>query len=378
MAKRARGTGSIYKRRDGRWAAQLRLPGRARPVTRYTRTQAEAVVALDDLRRAAQLGGLPSQRPTVEQAVSAWLSVQSARVRPRSLDVYAHLTARHLIPQLGTLRLDQVTPAHVEAFMAGRRKAGLSARSVNQIRTVLSQVLTQAQAWGATTTNPAMLTRPLRVQRREPTVWGLDTAREFMAATEHDRLAALWVLVIHTGMRRGELLGLRWSDVDLDASTLTVRRTVVRVRGQGLISLPPKTPAGRRTLTLMPAVVDSLRGWRTRQRVERIAAGPKWQDSGHVFTGRQGGAISPSHLTRRFRQLVNKAGLPPVRLHDTRHAAASYLAARGAPVTDIAAMLGHASAAFTLTTYAHAFAEGRERVAAMLADALADDAGKTA
>ena len=178
-------------------------------------------------------------------------------------------------------------------------------------------------------------------------------------------------------MRRGELAGLKWSDLDLDAGTLRVRRSLGRVKGQGLVNLRPKTDAGSRTLALGLPLVSALEAPHTRQLEERMRAGPAWQDTGYVFTTEIGTPIDPDFLTRAFQGIVNAAGLPRIRLHDLRHGVGSYLASAGASPVDVAAQLGHASAAFTMSTYAHAFDTARESTAAMLAATLDGGAAET-
>ena len=375
MARRGSNEGSVYRRKDGRWCAAMRVPGRRRPVVRYTRTQALAIEAMSGLRRAARAHALPSKRPTIREALSAWLESQSALVRPRTLDSYRAIAERYILPTLGSVHVDALTPAHVQQLMAAKRRSGLSPRTVNMIRGTLRQALRQTQQWGFVERNVAALTRAMPGERREPTVWAPGTAQAFLEAVRGDRLAALWHLAVYTGMRRGETVGRQWSDLDLDAGTLRVQRSLGRVKGQGLVSLRPKTDAGRRTLALGLPLVSALKAHRNRQLEERMQAGPAWQDTGYVFTTEIGTPTDPDALTRAFQRIVAKAGLPRIRLHDLRHGVGSYLASAGASPVDVAAQLGHASAGFTMSTYAHAFDTTRERTAAMLTATL--DGGAT-
>jgi integrase len=192
--------------------------------------------------------------------------------------------------------------------------------------------------------------------------------------TQNHRLGALWAVLTYTGLRLGEGLALRWQDVDLDAETLTVRRTVARIRGAWVES-PPKTQAGERVLTLPVAAVAALRHQRSRQVAWRLAAGSAWIDQGGVFTGRLGRRLPSHDVQRRTREVCLKLGLPPLTPHGLRHLHASVLLAEGLPLPAVSARLGHADPSITARVYSHALKQQDQQAAALLQRVLCPDVG---
>lgn len=182
--------------------------------------------------------------------------------------------------------------------------------------------------------------------------WTADEARAFLGSVCDDRLTAAWTLLLTRGLRRGELAGLRWDAVDLDAGSISITRTRVLVNGQPTDSVP-KTDAGRRTIPLDPGLVATLRSHQTRQKAERLAAGPAWIAEGYVFTDEFGAPLHPEYISTRFESLVDRAQLRRIRLHDTRHTAASLMLASGENVKVVAELLGHSSPTITQTIYQH-------------------------
>lgn len=185
---------------------------------------------------------------------------------------------------------------------------------------------------------------------------------------EDDRYLALYITALGTGLRQGELLGLRWEDVDLDAGRVRVRHTLANVGGT-LTLLEPKTERSRRNVMLPDSVTAALRAHRTRQRMERLVAGSRWVDSGHVFTSTIGTPLHAATVTRAFQAALARAGLPHSRFHDLRHAAATFLLARGMTLEDVKNLLGHSSITLTSNTYGHVL-EQRQRQVAQAMDAV--------
>jgi integrase len=181
----------------------------------------------------------------------------------------------------------------------------------------------------------------------------VDQARGFLHAVREDRLKAAFLIGAVTGMRRGELLGLRWEDVDLEAGVFQIKGSIQRIKGQGIVRTPPKTAASRRKLAIAPFICNALMVHRGRQLVERSLAGSKWVESGYVFTSSTGTAMDPRNLTRRFQLLAEAAGVPRQRFHDLRHFAASVQLMDGAPLNAVQQQLGHSEASTTLDIYAH-------------------------
>jgi integrase len=183
-------------------------------------------------------------------------------------------------------------------------------------------------------------------------VWSPEQLRAFLDHARRDRLYAAWLLFATTGMRRGEVAGLRWPDVDLEAGRVSPRRPRVVVNYEVHVS-EPKTAKGRRSMALDPATVAALRQHRARQAEERLAVGPRWHDSGLVFTWPDGRPLHPERFTKWFQQIVRAAGLPRIRLHDVRHSYATAALAAGIPAKVVSERLGHATIAITMDTYSH-------------------------
>ena len=183
-------------------------------------------------------------------------------------------------------------------------------------------------------------------------MWDKSQLREFLASVADDRLYGLFALAAVTGMRRGEICGLRWSDTDLDAARVHVRQSLILLDGKPHFSTP-KTATSRRSLSIDPATVTALRAHKARQQRERLAAGPAWNDSGLTFTAADGTLLDPRHVSDTFTRLSRAAGLPIIRLHDLRHSYASIALAAGAHVKVVSARLGHSTVGVTLDTYSH-------------------------
>ncbi len=237
----------------------------------------------------------------------------------------------------------------------GRGGKGLHPKTVANTHGVVSVALGDAVRLRKLKHNPAS---DARLPRREPsrtTAWNAQEAAAFLAAVATERLYPLWRLVLATGLRRGELCGLRWNDVDLEARQLEVVQA--RVVAEDVVTGAPKSKAGSRVVTLDAVTVDALVAWRKRQVAERLAAGPAWVDHGQVFVDELGVPPHPETLTRWWRETVKRADARPIRLHDARHTAATLQLRNGVPVKVVTRRLGHADVAVTLRVYQHVTAQ---------------------
>jgi integrase len=233
---------------------------------------------------------------------------------------------------------------------------------------VLRRALVTAERWGMVTRNVAKLVGTPRVDRHEITPLTPEQAKVLIESAADDRHRALYVTALGTGLRQGELLALRWEDVDLDAGTLRVRHGLANVDGK-LTLQAPKTDRSRRSLVLPEAVTVALRAHRTRQLMDWLAAGSRWVDSGHVFASMRGTPYHAATVTRAFQAALTRAGLPRVRFHDLRHSAATFLLAQGFTLEDVKNMLGHSTIVLTSNTYGHVL-EQRKRELARGMDAV--------
>ena len=357
MAKRGNHQGSIYKRADGRWAGTIELgwqDGKRRRKTFYAGTRQEV---RDHLNRAIekQQNGLPVQsgRLTVAQFLECWLAESvKPNVRPRTFQSYDELVRVHLAPGLGRTRLNDLTPRDVQRFINRKLNAGLSPRRVQYIHAVLRRALGRAEEWGEVERNVAKLVDAPSVIQREIKPFSPDQARTFIQAIKGDRLEGLYTLGLTVGLRQAELLGLSWSDINLQERQITIRTTLQLIEGEYRF-VEPKSARSRRTLVLPEIAFEALKMHRGEQLAAKLKAGERWHASDLVFTSRYGTPINRHNLTRDYKSLLKRVGLPPLRFHDLRHTAASLFLAQNVQPRDLMEILGHSQISLTMNTYSH-------------------------
>jgi integrase len=385
LGKSGNKEGSIYQRKDGRWVGSVTLPdGRRKDV--YGKTRDAVRAAMQTTQGDVQRGVvIPTGRETVEQFLERWLTdVAKQRVRASTFDRYRRDVCHHIIPTLGKKRLSELTPRLVQQFLndlttsatpkgRGKRQAKpqapLGPRGVAHTRAVLRNALQRAVREGLVAQNVAKLVDVPRNEPKPVAAITPDDARAILDAFSGHDYEGLVTLALATGMRCGELLGLKWGDVDLGAGTVRIERQLQRLDGEyQLVAL--KTTKSRRTLALPAVASEALRRQKTRQAEAKLAAGPAWHDAGLVFTTALGGPIHGSTVTHRFQKRLHDAGLPPRRFHDLRHGAASLLLAGGANIRSVMEQLGHSQISLTMNTYAHIAPEILRQNAATLDAAL--------
>lgn len=338
---------------------------------------------------------------TVGGWLQQWLDGRT-RLRARTRVGYAEHIDRYLNPYLGGVPLEELTPALVrQAFErischTTPRGALLSAATVQRVRATLRAALNTVVRERLLASNPA---KGLRLDnggsarpvvwtdqavaewrhggdRPAVAVWTVEQTRAFLDFVSGHRLYALFHLVVMTGLRRGEVVGLRWEDVDLARGTVGVVRQLQSHPGQGMVESEPKSAASRRTLMLDHTTLGVLRRHRHGQQTQAAERGLDWDPQGYVFTAVRGGPMAPERLSRLFRTLNTKSGLPPVRFHDLRHGAATLALAAGVELKVVQAMLGHASIVLTADTYAGVLPEVAREAAERTAWLVLRDAGK--
>ena len=355
--KRGNNEGSISRRKDGRWEARYTIhtvDGPKRKVL-YGKTRAEVSAKLTKA-MADRDDGLvfDAGGSTVGDYLDRWLS-DSVRgtVRESTYSRDKYLVTNHIKPALGRLKLTNLNALHLQGLYRDRLDSGLSGSTVQKMHHVLHKALAQAVKWNLIPRNSADSVKAPTPTPKEMHPFSASEARKLLEAAQGDRLEALYVLAVHTGMRRGELLGLKWPDVDWENATVRVRRTLTR-NGTGHVLGEPKTKKSRRTVRLIQRVVEALRTHRARQAQEKLRVGSLYQDQDLVFAGFNGGLINPSNLRQRsFKPLLKRAGLPQITFNDLRHTCASLLFQRNVHPELVQELLGHASVAITLDTYSH-------------------------
>jgi integrase len=314
---------------------------------------------------------------TVKQYLSMeWLPAVKATIRPSTYNSYVQHVDCHIVPHIGSVKLAKLTGGHVNALYAtlaesGRKNGerGLAPQTIHHVHACLHKACRDAVRWGQLSRNPLDAADPPRAKAdgaKEMKTWSKEQLRAFLDAVRDDRLSPLWHVIAMTGMRRGEAIGLRWSDVDLEAGRLSVRRALIPINREVVVS-EPKTAKGRRAVALDPGTVEVLKTQAARQLDEQKEWDEDWVETGLVFTAENGGALDPESVSRYFRQAVKKAMLPKIRLHDLRHTHATLALQAGVHPKVVSERLGHATISITLDTYSHAIPAMQEEAAALIA-----------
>lgn len=374
----------MYQTADGRWRGAVtwtEADGSRGRRTVSGRTSAEARSKLDELRVKLRVGALaPSGSGSLADYLADWIERDRQRVRPSTWRSREMHVRRYLIPALGRLQVERVSSGDVEraldsflatgaSISAAPRRRPVSPLTVRHIRATLRKALNAAVRSGLVTRNAAADAAPPYVPHRPVSYLSASDVRRLIDGTFEDPLGPLWTLAVTTGLRRGELLGLAWSDVTDVA--VTVRRSLAEAGDSRWTMADPKTMKSRRTIPLSTAGRDALERQRTNQSAARAAAGAAWQDRlGLVFTDSVGRPLSPGMVSHAFTRARDRLALPPIRLHDLRHSAATLLLAEGVPLAVISELLGHAGIAITASHYAAVVPELRLEAAAAMNRAL--------
>ena len=294
---------------------------------------------------------------TLDAFLNKWLeSAAKPQVSERTFAEYAALLRRYVRDPIGKKKLSDLRALDIQTLYSEMQESGLSARVVRYTHAVLSSALKQAVRWSMLYRNPAELVQLPKQARKEMSALTPEQSMRFLAVLEGDRYSALFALALSTGMRPGEYLGLRWTDVDLSKPAVTVRRALVwRTKGGGWYFTEPKTSRSRRTIPLPNSMIAALVEHKRRQSEERLRLGSEWQDHGLVFTTSLGSPLNISNLTaKHFKPALDRAGLPrTIRLYDLRHTCATLLLSAGENPKVVSERLGHASVTLTLDVYSH-------------------------
>jgi integrase len=378
VGKNGNGEGSIYEhKRNGKkvgYRGAYTVYTAERPKRRYVTGKTR-----DDVRQkltkamADRDGGLifDAGALTVGEYLERWLkdSVKGT-VRQSTYEVYGHMIRPHIVPGLGRVKLKNLTPAHVRSFYRDRLDTELAPATVHKMHVVLHKALDQAVSDGLIPRNAAKGVKVPQTKRKEIRPLSPEQTRTLLEAARGDRLEALYVLALNTGLRQGELLALKWEDVELEDAVLRVQRTLIRSGGKVGLG-PPKTNKSRRSVGLTQGAVEALQAHLSRQLHEMERMGSLYSPGGLVFANETGGLINPSNLRNRsFSRLLKHAGLPHIRFHDLRHTCATLLLSRNVNPKIVSEMLGHSSVSITLDIYSHVLPTMQSSAVRALEDAL--------
>jgi len=347
--KRVNGDGTIY-RRDYGYEAAITVNGQRRSARAKTRAEAEA--ALRRLRAQRDTGQLPRKADTtVAEFLGYWLGQQQHFLRYSTWRRYGEYVNGHAIPVIGSIPLVRLSALHLSDLYAKRLADGLSTRTVLHLHRVLHKALNDAEGWDLVDRNVARKASPPAVRQVDPLVLSPSEAGRFLAAARTHPFGALFVLGVTTGLRQGELLGLRWSDLDLKREhALTVHQSMQR-RPQGRGVGDTKTEKSNRTVELLPVACELLLAHRREQSADQLACGPSWAEPDLVFTDERGEGLNPDRVRRRFRTFLTANGMPLIPFKNLRHTFATLHLETGTPDKVVSEAMGHTRTSTTNMYY---------------------------
>lgn len=352
--RRGNREGSIYQRDNGKWRAQVSLGGERLSFTGETRKAAQKWLRniSNEIERGLTLDGA---KITFEEFLAEWLSTKQHHVAQQTHAYYCQLVRDYITPALGKTRLRDLNSRQIQRFYNGKVAEGVGLRTVQKTHTVIHAALNSARKFGIIPYNPDDATNPPKPKPKTMQFLNQEQIRLLLevAKMTKDRNYALYYLAIVTGMRQGELLALKWENIDLDKGILNVKLNLKRIPGGGLMLDKPKTKSSVRSIKIGPESIKILEAEKQQIAVESEAAADYWQAENFVFPSTNGTAMDPSNLIKQFRKLLKTAGLPKIRFHDLRHTAASLMLNNGIDVLVASQRLGHAQPSITLDVYGH-------------------------
>ena len=371
--RRSNGEGSIYLRKDGRWAVDITIEGHTRK-RYYCKTEKEAIekrrTVLNELAQGSLATG---PQKTLKDYLEQWLEdVQKDRLRISTYVKYKKMI-NYIIPVLGHIRLQKLTPQQVQSLYTKKIRDGLAPKTVYAIHGVLHSALENAVRWNLVSRNVTELVTLPRVVKRERVPLTLEQAQKLLEVASGNRLEMLLVLALTTGMRRGELLALRWSDIDFEGQSLQVRHTVDFIARYGYVENEPKTARGKRKILLPSFVVEMLKRHKVSQLEQKLKVGEAWYGLDLVVCGLEGNYLNPRYLLKLFDKLLKEASLPHMHFHDLRHSVVTLLLSMGVDPRSIQEFVGHEDITTTLGIYSHMLPSMQQGIVDMLDDLFGGD-----
>ncbi len=357
-ARRGRGEGTVYLRKDGRWAGSINVEssdGKRKRKYLYGESKQEAQDKVNTALYEQKQGMLVTgPQLTVKKYMEYWLEeIHKPTLRLGSYIRYRTRVNKHILPTLGHLQLQKLTADHIRMLYAQKTREGLAPATIRTIHSVLHKALEDALRADYVHRNVCDLVSPPRLTRRESHALTHDQAQKLLNTAKGHRIEVLLAVALATGMREGELLSLRWSDIDFANSSLSIQRTVSFYPKHGFVENEPKTAQGRRRVVLPQIIVEMLKQHQIRQDERRKELGKRWHEHSLVFPNTIGKFQSVQHLTTLFDKLIKNAGLPDMHFHDLRHSAATILLSMGIHPKVVQELLGHSTISMTMDTYSH-------------------------
>ncbi len=372
MSKRGNGEGTVYRRKDGRWAAELTVDGKR--VTVYGKTKRETVSKLHKLRNERDAGTLStSPKMLLKELVIRWLNYKRPRVKETTYITYERYLRVHVTPRMGEVTLRNLGTEHVRSLHTTLLNNSKGPQTVVHAHRVLRAMLGDAQKWDLVVRNVASLVKPPRLPEARDNILSEEEFKRLLAASDGENEKGLIRMALGTSMRSGEILALRWEDIDLDKRILTVNHTISFKNARHYSLGDPKTKSSRRSIRFGEGLYRRLVDLRSFNTAKAETAGSLWQDLDFVFSDNFGWPLQPGNMPRKFLYpVLERAGLKRVWFHDLRHTAISHMLGNGVSPTDVTAIAGHSSVAFTLSRYAHALPGATERATGKMEELMQD------
>jgi len=358
MARKIRGRneGSIYQRSSGSWRAQISLNGKR--ISFSAKTKAECQKWKREMQFHLDRGyDHRGEKITLGEYLGEWLESYRVAIRPKTHHRYKGLVDKYIVPHIGYISLKDLHPLNIEKFYGDLLDAGVGPRNVRHIHAVLHRALEKAVGYDLVLRNTAHGVTLPQYNPAEMQVWDESQVLVFLVGAEGSPFKSLYHLAVSTGMRQGEIFGLKWSDLHWNSGTIQVQRQVQYVPGQGRSFQEPKTRAGRRTIKLGEGTLHSLRLQKEMQRTFIAVVGKRWVNHELIFPNKVGNPMDPSNLRINFNRIIAETGLPKIRFHDLRHTAASLMLNHGVPPIVVSRILGHSKPSTTMDIYGHLYHE---------------------
>ncbi len=360
--KRGQNEVSIYKRKNGSYASQVTIDGKR--LTKYFKTRKEANEWLLEMQIKIRNGvSLAGSKIPLSEYFEDYLKSIKTIVKPNTHSQYSQIVKQHILPIIGKYKLEDLKPNIIQQLYNYHLDQGVSERTVILIHAVLHRALKQAVLWGILSWNPSDgVIRPKK-KHNEMKVLNDHQVRTLLLAAKGTPMETLLQVEVTTGLRFGELLGLKWGDLDWGTRRLQIQRQVYRVKGQGLVFSEPKTKAGRRTIILGKNTIEVLKNHWEMQQKTIVELGDLWKNNDLIFPSVTGTPTDQSNVFKRFKEILKSAGLPNIRFHDLRHTAATLMLKQKINPKIVQERLGHADISMTLNTYSHVLPSMQEEAA---------------
>jgi integrase len=360
--KRGNNEGTVYKRSDGRWCAQVSLSGKR--ITKYAKTQRECHDFVREITNKIEHGmSFDATQLTLERYMESWLTGKDLSIRQNTARNYRRYAELDILPVIGKMRLQNIQPAHIRQLYLRMQAEGKGSRTIQVVHATLHCALKQSVKDRLIGYNPMDAVERPKVETKEFHIFTESQARTFLEAARGHPYEALFYLALTTGLRKGELLGLMWEDVDWDKGTLRIERQVQQAYSSSAVLVPTKTRSGRRQIKLGKIGLAMLGAHCQRQEAQKTLAGISWKENGMIFTTSIGTYASQSKVSKEFKQILSENSLPDIRFHDLRHTSISLLLDMGTPVNTVQHRAGHSKASVTTDIYGHVMAHSQDAAA---------------